>query len=210
MTLKTHLLSLKKYFLFCALTGLLAVLVTACGKPFNVKPKPAVKDTVVQAQPEKPTQAESKGVRLQAEAIKDEDFLYDTFEANMIMAGVLPVRVKLTNTGSDAAELKKAKFAIKSQNKIYKFLDSHKAYKCLMSYYGISIYNKNGFKESRADFDTHAIDVKKPLDKGETREGLLYFAVPSEVVRRNDLTLSVRKLSAGRSKDDAAVELILK
>jgi hypothetical protein len=189
---------------------LLTVLVAACGKPFNVKPKPAVIESKTAARVTLKAEGESQGVAIQATAITDEDYLYDTFEANLILAGVLPVQLKLTNNGASAAELRRSKLEIKAQNRNYKRLDSHKAYKRLMSFYGISIYNKHGHKESRDDFDTHAFDLKKPLAVGESREGLVYFAVPNEVIKSGSLNLLARKLSAGRTKNDVPVELNLK
>jgi hypothetical protein len=191
--------------------GLLIVLfTTACGKPFNVKPKPAVIDSKATASVTLTAEGESQGVLIKATAITDEDYLYDTFEANLILAGVLPVQLKLTNNGTSAAELSRSKLEIRAQNKVYKRLDSQKAYKRLMSFYDISIYNKHGHKESRDDFNTHAFDLKKPLAAGESREGLIYFAVPNEVIKGGSLNLLARKLSAGRAKGDAAVELNLK
>jgi hypothetical protein len=211
MTLFNHLFgkfqpALAKLFPLC----LLAILLAACGKPFNVKPRPDVKVATPNTPVSWKAEGESKGVTIQAAAVTDEDYLYDTFEANLLLAGVLPVHLKLTNTGAEAAELRRAKLEIKAQNKNYKIMDSHKAYKRLMSFYGISIYNKHGHKESRADFDTHAFDLKKPLAAGESREGLIYFAIPNEIIKSGNLNLLARKLSAGRAKDDSLVELNLK
>ncbi len=187
------------------LVCLLAVFLAACGKPFNVKPKPDVKDSTPPAQTILKAEGESNGLMIQIEAITDEDYLYDTFGANMIIAGVLPLRLKMTNKTAETAELKRAKLAIKGQDQSFKLLDSHKAYKRLMSYYGISIYNKHGFKESRQDFDTHAFDMKKSLVASESREGLIYFAVPNDIIKRGNLTLLATKLSAGRAKDNKQV-----
>jgi hypothetical protein len=187
-----------------------ALLLSGCGKPFNVKPRPAVIDSKATAKVSLKAEGESQGVAIQAAAITDEDYLYDTFEANLILAGVLPVQLKLTNNGSKDAELKRSKLEMRAGNRSYKLITSHKAYKRLMSYYGISIYNKHGHKESRADFDTHAFDMKKSLAPGESREGLLYFAIPTELIQSGSLNLLARKLSAGSVKNDAPVELSLR
>src|SRR5690349_11205157 len=62
---------------------LAAMLLAGCGgKPFNVKTQvalPAIADAPV---------AESPGVRLQAAVIRNEDLLLETFDANLILAGV--------------------------------------------------------------------------------------------------------------------------
>jgi hypothetical protein len=192
------------------LIGFTAIHLMACGKPFNVKPKPTVKDIKPDASVTLKAEGEANGMKIQAEAITDEDYIYDAFDANIIMAGVLPVRLQLTNGGAEKAGLRNARFEIFAQNKIYKLIDSHKAYKKLMSYYAISIYNKNGYKVSREDFDTHALELKKELAPGESREGLIYFAIPNEIIKGGDLKLLTRRLGAGRVKDDARMELLLK
>ena|ERR1051325_643788 len=192
--------------LLCAV----ALIYAACGKPFDIKSKPTIKDVKPNAGATLKSAGEADGVRIQAEAIIDEDYLYDTFEANMILAGVLPVRLEITNTGAEKASLDRGKFELVAQSKAYKMIDSHKAYKRLMSYYGIRIYNKHGYQESREDFDTHAFNLKKDLAPGESRDGLVYFAVPNEVIRGGNLTLVARKVAAGRAKDDAKIELAFK
>jgi hypothetical protein len=192
------------------LCGMLLLLFAACGKPFNVKSKPTIKDVKPDANVTIEGEGEGNGVKLHAEAITDEDFIYDAFDANLIMAGVLPVRLQVSNQGTEKVALNKARFEMLAQSKLYKMIDSHKAYKKLMSHYQISIYNKNGYKESREDFDTHALDVKKELAPGEEREGLIYFAIPNEIIKIGDLKLLARKLGAGQVKDQSIIELPLK
>ncbi len=188
--------------------GLMGVMLTlslgGCGKPFNVQPKPQVTPANYQVS------GEANGVSVDAEAFTDEDKLYDTFEANLILAGVLPVRLRLTNTQTDNIELKKARFTVKSQNQIYKAIDAKSAYKRLMKYYSISIYNKAGYKESRDDFSAYEINLKNRLAANEKREGLMFFAVPGDVVQGNDLTLVIAKLSAAKEKVAQPIELKLK
>ncbi len=145
---------------------------------------------------------------LNAEALTDEDKLYDTFDGNLILAGILPVRVKLQNSGAEKVELKSAKFELRgATNSVFKLLEAEKAYKQLRKYYGITIYNKRGNSESKADFSTYALDVKKSLAGNETREGLLFFAVPNEVIKEGNFRLVVRKLNRARS--DSPLELQL-
>lgn len=192
------------------LCGILLLLFAACGKPFNVKSKPTIKDIKPDANVTLEAEGEANGVRLHAEAITDEDFIYDAFDANLILAGVLPVRMQINNKGTEKVHLNKARFEVIAQNKLYKMIDSHKAYKKLMSHYQISIYNKNGYKESREDFDTHALELKNELAPGEEREGLIYFAIPNEIIKSGDLKLTVRKLGAGQVSDNEKTELVLK
>src|SRR5262249_10903460 len=70
----------------------LCLLAEACGgKPFNVK-------TVPRIAPERVGAATQLGsLVLRASAMWDEDWLLDNFDANAILAGVLPVRIDVEN-----------------------------------------------------------------------------------------------------------------
>jgi hypothetical protein len=176
----------------------------ACGKPFNVQPKPKVMPATYNVS------GASNGVTVDAEAVTDEDKLYDTFEANLILAGVLPVRVRLTNSQSETVDLKTARFTIRAQNQTFKSIDAKSAYKRLMNYYSISVYNKAGYKESRDDFSAYEFNIKNRLAANEPREGLMFFAIPDDVVKTGDLMLVVTKLNSAKTKDNAPLELRLK
>jgi len=182
----------------------LIFLITGCGgRPFNVKtrpdPPPAVRGEVSQAQ----------GVSFQAEALTDEDYLYETFDANLIMAGLLPVRVKIENSSAEALNLKRVRFEVGSGGRPLKMIDAGRAYKRLISYYGISTYSKGGYRESRDDFSSHALSLTAPLAPGETRQGVLFFQAPDDLIRRGGLTFLVSKLKVGKSSPETSVELKL-
>jgi len=176
------------------------------GKPFNVKTRPDPPQTQITGG----ARAESNGVTILAEAVTDEDYLYETFDANLILAGILPVLVKLTNGGEGTVGLKKAKFEIKNAaGRWFEDMDAKRAYKQLISYYGVSIYSKPGYRESRADFSSYALEFEEPLGSGQSRQGMIFFRVPGETVRANGLTLSISRLYTNGVKSDSAVELKL-
>src|SRR6185369_12727399 len=69
--------------------GVAAALTAGCGgKPFNVKPRPSLSKTDYRAS------GKVDGVGIQADAITDEDYLFEIFDANLIQAGVYPVRIR--------------------------------------------------------------------------------------------------------------------
>jgi hypothetical protein len=184
---------------------ILAVAVSACGgKPFNIKPRITLPNSTFNAE------GQANGVVVQAAAVTDEDFLYDTFDANLILAGVYPVRVKLTNRGKQAVELNKARFEIVAAEgaERFKATDPRKAYKRLISFYGVSMYNKNAYKESQRDFTLYALDMQGRLPPGEWRDGILFFLVPNEVAIQGGLTLVTSRLGK-QAQGEGAVELRL-
>ena len=148
-------------------------------------------------------------VAVEAQAVTDEDFLYETFDANLISAGVLPVRMMLTNSGAETVDFKSARFEVQSKTGRFKAVNARKAFKRLISYYGISAYSKSGYKESIEAFAAYALDVVTPLAGGQSRQGLMFFLAPSEAARQTGLTMIVGKLNSKQPGSGSRVELKL-
>lgn len=183
---------------------LMAVAWHGCGKPFNVKSRTALPPANYSAK------AAVESVGVQAQVLTDEDFLYDTFDANLIGAGILPVRVMLVNSGAQSVDLNDARFEVRSQTgPSFRASKADRAFKRLISYYEISTYSKSGYKESKGDFSGHALDTKTPLAAGQARQGLLFFLMPSEGARGHGLVLVVSRLGSKQSGNQTAVELKL-
>ena len=182
------------------------------GKPFNVREKPFhVREGANMPPPTFSARAEAGAVTIQAEAVRDEDFLYETFDANLILAGLLPVGLMITNSGQEPLDLRKARFEIRIQDgRGFKSVDAKRAFKRLLSYYEISTYSKSGYKKSQEDFFSYSFDATRPLAPGESREGMVFFLVPPEAAREAGVTLIVSRLDGNNLKNNSAVELKLK
>lgn len=164
-----------------------------CGKPFNVKTLPDLPPANYAAR------AASDHVSVQAQALTDEDFLYQIFDANLILAGILPVRVMLTNSGGEIVDLKNTQFEVHAAaGSSFKAMNERQAFKRLISYYEISTYNKAGFKESREAFSAFGLDTTTPLVAGQSRQGMVFFRVPAESAR-GGLTLVISRLDSASS-----------
>lgn len=184
--------------------GILTLLAAAqfgCGRPFNVKTQPALPPASYAAK------ALIDSVAVEAQAITDEDLLYDIFDANLISAGLLPVRVRLTNSGGEAIDLKSARFEIEGPAGRLKALDAKKSFKRLISYYGVSAYTKAGYSESLESFVAFALDVATPLAGGQSRQGLVFFRAPSETARQAGLTMIVARLNSKQSAGTVSLKL---
>lgn len=181
----------------------LAISSGGCGRPFNVKTQPGLPAANYAAK------AEAGGVSVQAEAITDENLLYDTFDANLILAGVLPVRVMLTNSSGETLDLSRARFEVRAQGKRFEAVSAKKAFKRLISYYEISAYSKSGYKKSIDDFSEYVLDAKTQLTVGQSRQGLLFFMVPTEAAHGAGLTMVVSRLGAQESRSGGILELRL-
>lgn len=183
---------------------LAAVAAFGCGKPFNVKTQPDLPPANYAAK------ASSDHISVQAQAITDEDFLYETFDANLLLAEILPVRVMLTNSGGDIVDVKNARFEVHTTTGAsFKAINTRQAFKRLISYYEISTYNKSGYKESLEAFSAFGIDTRTPLAAAQSRQGLVFFSMPSEAAQGGGLTLVVSRLEKAPSSSRGRLELKL-
>ena len=180
-----------------------ATLITSfgCGRPFNVKTQPSLPPARYAAT----TTVDS--ISIGAQVIRDEDLLYDTFDANLISAGLLPVRVMLTNNGSELVDISQTRFEVEAASQRYKAVDARKAFKRLMSYYEVTAYNKSGYRDSLEAFTAYAFDLRTPLNGNQSRQGLVFVMMPEDVARQTGLTMVISKLGKNQSKQ--AIELRL-
>ncbi|MEK6300886.1 MAG: hypothetical protein AABO41_09205 [Acidobacteriota bacterium] len=187
-----------------ALVVVLTVIAAGC-KPFNVKPKVELRGAATEAQ------AEAGGVVIRASVVRDEDWLTDTFDANLILAGIVPVRVEVKNAGQAPIDLSKVRFELKTANGHgFGSVNSERAFKQALSYYDVSAWSKGLYKESRADFASYGLDTKTPAPAGESRKGLVYFLVPGDSARGSAFTLVVSRLpNAGGAKGEGRAEVRL-
>jgi hypothetical protein len=177
----------------CAL-GIVAMTFSACGKPFDVKPKIDLPPARYMA-----TNA-VEGISIQAQAITDEDLLYNAFDANLISAGVLPVRVMVKNLSGQPVDLGNTRFEIRQQSaREFKAVKARQAYKRLISYYEIKAYNKDGYKKSLGTFSEYGIDLKTPLEAGQSRQGMLFFIATPDAARGTGLVMAVRRIGPDKN-----------
>jgi len=176
-----------------------------CGRPFHVKARTDLPPATY------PAKVQAKAVEIQAGAITDEDFLYSAFDANLILAGILPVRLMITNTGEQPLNLKKTEWEIKDGNGMRcRLIEPRRAFGRLISYYEIRTYNRRGFNRSRDDFVSYALDRNSVVEPGRSRDGFLFFEVPPGVANQTGLTLEVRGIASGATGKKADAELKLK
>lgn len=199
----SRMIQIKTIVSMSAALLMFALMAGCASKPFNVKPAPGNPPVT------HPATIDHEGLSIEAAALTDEDYLYQTFEANLLLAGVLPVKVTMTNQTAEPIDVKKARFEISAPgSRVYKSVTGEKAFKRVFSYYDFTLYNKEGYKESKKDFSAYAFDLTTPLGVGQSRSGLIFFITPPEMTRAQQLTLAARRLISKEKKSDPG--LILK
>jgi hypothetical protein len=172
-----------------ALVGLLFA--ASCGGSlYKVKP-------VIQAPiPDGAAGAETGGIRLRAVPLLSDEEVQELFEANLLLAGVLPVRVEIGNQTQSPIELKKSRFSLRdAEERGWKTLAPNQAIARILEYNAVYAYTPSSRKKFEEDFRSHALATETPLAVGEQRGGLIFFQTPKKepVASPRGLVLKIEK-----------------
>jgi hypothetical protein len=174
---------------------LLAVLsLQGCsGALFKVKPL-----VDLPAMPENSSTAEGGGIKLRAALLLRDEESQELFEANLPIAGILPVRMEFVYESGVPIEIKRARFRLRdADGREWKLLSAKKATSQIMKANGIFAYNPNSRKQFEKEFGAYELDHVTPLNPAERRrQGFLFFQSPNKqpVESPRGLTLVIERL----------------
>jgi hypothetical protein len=179
----------------CAALFLLALLTASCSNSlFKVKP--------LNEMPAIPASAASMNVgslSFRAAPLLTDEETQQLFEANLQLAGLIPVRLEVAHNSGEAIEMKKLKFHLTdSANTEWKLISAKQAISRILKANDINLYNPNARKAFEKEFRAYEFNVKDPLSHTEgKRQGLLIFqsAKKDPVASPRNLTLSVEGLA---------------
>jgi hypothetical protein len=164
-----------------------ALALPACGgRLYKVTPTPAG---------ESPAGASESAGGLRAVAL-DGDRALERFEANLPLAGVVAVDVRLENTGAETRELSGVHFDLQTADgKSLKPLTPRKALGAVMKYYGNRFYTLAARQKTREDYESVALQPGG-LASGEVRRGILFFQTDRAPASLEGLSLLMKGSAA--------------
>lgn len=106
----------------------------------------------------------------------------DLFEANLPLAGVLPMRIELGYKSGVPVEIKKLRFRLRdAAGKEWKLLNPKQAISRVLKTNEVYAYNPNSRKQFESEFAAYGLDLKTPLTPGDReRRGFLFFQTPDK------------------------------
>jgi hypothetical protein len=170
-----------------------ALIVTAACGGSLYKVKPVIQSPIADGA----AGAEAGGIKVRAVPILIDEEIQELFEANLLLAGILPVRVDVTNESGAPVDLKIAGFRLHNGDaREWKAKTAKQAVARILKYYDVYLYNPNSRRKFEEDFRTHALNVDAPLSQGEQRSGLVFFQTPNNeaVSSPRGLVLTIEKL----------------
>ncbi len=183
-------IGLRQFFvaLLCA-----TLLLSACGGSLY-KVKPVVDAPLASAT----GTARAGGVELRATALLTDAESQELFEANLLLAGLLPVRAEMMNESGAAIPLNKVRFRLHdAEGNEWKLVNIKQAVSRILKYNDVTFYNPNSRREFTEKLSAHTLDIRNPLNSSERRQGLLFFQAPKKapVESPRGLVLTVEGLT---------------
>lgn len=161
----------------------------ACGgRLYKVAPLPA------SAPPEISTSA--SGLNVGAVAL-DGDQSYERFEANLPLAGVIAVDVRMANKSDAAIRTNSLRFDLRdAAGASLKHLAPKKALGAVMKYYGNGFYAKAAYSRTLEDYESVALKQTGEIEPGGELRGIVFFQTKRETKNVDGLVLSIAGLPA--------------
>ena len=156
-------------------TLILIFLMGACGGSlYKVKPK-------VDAPLTDAKESSAAGFKLRAVPLLTDEESQELFETNLPLAGLLPVRLEIRNESGAALNFKGVRFHLHdSDGREWKVRSSKQVVSRIMDVYQVYLYNPNSRRKFEESVGTHAFDLKRQLDNGSERRGLIFFQTPKK------------------------------
>ncbi|MEP6819246.1 MAG: hypothetical protein ABJA18_06910 [bacterium] len=142
--------------------------------------------------------ASAGGVIVRVAPLLGDEESQDLFEANLPLAGILPVQLELVFDSGVAVETKKVRFRLKDgEGREWKLVSPKAAVARILKANDVYAYNPNSRKQFEKEFTAYAIDLKSPLSDTERRhQGFVFFEAPKKepVESQRSLLLVVERL----------------
>lgn len=142
--------------------------------------------------------ASAGGVTVRVAPLMSDEQSQDLFEANLPLAGILPVRTELVFESGVPVETKKLRFRLRDgEGREWKFVSPKAAVGRILKANDVYVYNPNSRKQFELEFTSYAIDLKNPLSDSDRRHtGFIFFQAPKNepVASPRGLVLSIERL----------------
>jgi hypothetical protein len=170
------------------ISSLLPVLAACGGRLYKVAPLPS------SAPPEIST---TKGGSLDIGAVAlDGERSYERFEANLPLAGVIAVDLRMVNKSEAPIMANSLKFELRNADgPALKRLTPKKALGVVMKYYGDKFYAKVAYRRTLEDYETVALKQNAAIEPEAELRGIVFFQTKRETTSIDGFILSIAGLA---------------
>lgn len=162
----------------CILLAITIVFATACsGSLFKIKPV-----NELSPMPATVASANLGSLSFRAAPMLSDEEVQALFEANLQLAGLLPVRVEIKHNSGEAIELTKVRFRLTdAAGTKWKAIPLKQAISRILKANDVFAYNPSSRRTFEQEFRAYELDLKTPLTGTQSRrEGLVIFLSPDK------------------------------
>ena len=153
----------------------LALLAAACGGSlYKVKPK-------IDAPVEGGSAATAPDFTVRAVPLLADEESQELFEANLPLAGLLPLRLEMSNEGGAPLSFERVRFRLRdAEGREWKYRTPKQAVSRILESDQVYLYNPNSRRAFQEAVNAHAFDLAAPLEPAARRRGLVFFQTPKK------------------------------
>ncbi len=156
------------------MTALVALAASCGGSLYKVKPK-------IDAPVEGGREASASGFTIRAVPLTADEESQSLFEANLPLAGLLPVRVEMANAGGAPLSFERVRFRLRdAEGREWKFRTPRQTVARILESDQVYLYNPNSRRAFEEAVAQHSFDLKTPLEPAGRRRGLIFFQTPKK------------------------------
>jgi hypothetical protein len=170
--------------LLIAINLLGLITIAGCGgQLYKVAPLPA-------SRPPEISTSNAQGLNIGAEVLGG-DSSVEQFDANLPLAGVIAIDVKLINQSSESINAKRLKVEVRSDEPLKQILPK-KALSKVIDFYENNFYRLDARKRTQESYDAVALNLNGSIAPGEVRRGFLFFEAANKDLTGLTLTVTDR------------------
>jgi hypothetical protein len=129
--------------------------------------------------------------------VLDGEQAYERFEANLPLAGVIAVDVRMINKSDATIRMNSLRFDLRdAAGAGFKQLVPKKALGSVMKYYGNGFYAKSAYRRTLEDYESVALKQGAEIEPGGDLRGILFFQTKQETKSVDGLSLAIAGLAA--------------
>ncbi len=177
--------------------GLSVLVLSGCGPLFKVSPLPSPSRSRFAAS------TTLAGLEISAAALLDDDQAIEQFGANLPLAGIIALELRVVNRSAKPVRVDHLRFDLQdAAGTRYPRIEPQQALKLLMRFYGTGAYLKESYRQTQEGFESVALPLKSSLEPQKEIRGFLFFETRRDVAGLAKLRLRI-------AHDNASIQLPL-
>ena len=158
------------------------VSLTACTGPlYNVAtiPKEPARDEVAITE---------TGLEVGAAMVTEERAFKD-FDANLPLAGIVGIDLRVANRSQKAF---RPGIRLRTNDRDWKPVSPKHSLSRVMKYYGVRLYGKESFRQTREAYDIVGFNLDNEIKPGEERRGIVFFDLKAPATNINSVVIEIK------------------